>query len=49
LATTSTVAQIARQVVNTVWDPELGVAWEARMHNGQLYYVAVTNQPPEVK
>lgn len=49
LATTSTVAQVARQVVNTVWDSELGVAWEARMHNGQLYYVAVTNQPPEVK
>lgn len=49
LATTSTVAQIARAVVNTVWDSELGVAWEARMHNGQLYYVAVTNQPPEVK
>lgn len=48
LATTSTVAKIARQVVNTVWDSELGVAWEARMHNGQLYYVAVTNQPPEV-
>ena len=49
LATTSTVAQVARSVVNTVWDEELGVAWEARMHNGQLYYVAVTNQPPEVK
>ena len=49
LATTSTVANIARSVVNTVWDAELGVAWEARMHNGQLYYVAVTNQPPEVK
>lgn len=38
----------ARAVVNTVWDSELGVAWEARMHNGALYYVAVTNQPPEV-
>lgn len=49
LATSSTVAQVARQVVNTVWDEKLGVAWEARMHNGQLYYVAVTNQPPEVK
>jgi hypothetical protein len=49
LATTSTAAQVARSVVNTVWDSELGVAWEARMHNGQLYYVAVTNQPPEVK
>ena len=40
---------IARSVVNTVWDAALGVAWEARMHNGALYYVAVTNQPPEVK
>ena len=39
----------ARAVVNTVWDSELGVAWEARMYNGALYYVAVTNQPPEVK
>ena len=39
----------ARAVFNTVWDSELGVAWEARMHNGALYYVAVTNQPPEVK
>lgn len=38
----------ARAVVNTVWDSELGVAWEARMHNGALYYVAVTNKPPEV-
>ena len=49
LATTSTVAKVARSVVNTVWDSELGVAWEARMHNGQLYYVAVTNRPPEGK
>jgi uncharacterized secreted protein with C-terminal beta-propeller domain len=49
LATTSTVTQVARSVVNTVWDEKLGVAWEARMHNGCLYYVAVTNEPPEVK
>ena len=49
LATTSIVAQIARQVVNTVWDPELGVAWEARMHNGALYYVAVTNRQEVAK
>ena len=34
----------ARAVVNTVWDSELGVAWEARMHNGNLYYIAVTNR-----
>jgi hypothetical protein len=43
------VTNVARSVVNTVWDAKLGVAWEARMHNGQLYYVAVTNKPPEVK
>lgn len=49
LASTSAVEQIARSVVNTVWDPQLGVAWEARMHNGQLYYVAVTNRPPEAR
>lgn len=49
LAKTSTVAQVARSVVNTVWDEKLGVAWEARMHDGCLYYVAVTNEPPEVK
>lgn len=48
LVSTSDAEQIARSVVNTVWDSELGVAWEARMHNGALYYVAVTNQPPEV-
>ena len=26
-------------------DGALNVAWEARMHNGHLYYIAVTNQP----
>ena len=49
IATMSAVTNAARAVVNTIWDEKLGVAWEARMHNGQLYYVAVTNQPPEVK
>jgi hypothetical protein len=39
---------IARAVVNTVWDEKLGVAWEARMHDGALYYIAVTNRPPEM-
>jgi hypothetical protein len=48
LATTSTVAKVARSVANTVWDAKLGVAWEARMHDGCLYYVAITNEPPEV-
>ena len=44
-----TVTNVARAVVNSVWDASLGVAWEARMHNGHLYYIAVTNRPPEVK
>lgn len=44
-----TVTNVARSVVNSVWDASLGVAWEARMHNGHLYYIAVTNKPPEVK
>ena len=48
IATMSSVTNAARSVVNTVWDAALGVAWEARMHNGALYYIAVTNRPPEV-
>lgn len=44
-----TVTNVARSVVNSVWDASLGVAWEARMHNGHLYYIAVTNRLPEVK
>lgn len=49
LPTHETVTNVARDVVNSVWDASLGVAWEARMHNGHLYYIAVTNRPPEVK
>lgn len=49
LINASTATNIARSVVNTVWDGALGVAWEARMHNGALYYVAVTNRPPETR
>lgn len=41
----STVTNIARDVVNSVWDAKLGVAWEARMYDGHLYYIAVTNAP----
>jgi hypothetical protein len=47
--TAETITNVARSVVNSVWDAALGVAWEARMHNGHLYYIAVTNKPPEVK
>ena len=49
IATMSAVTNAARAVVNSVWDPQLGVAWQARMHKGALYYVAVTNRPPENK
>lgn len=48
LPTHETVTNVARSVVNSVWDASLGVAWEARMHNGHLYYIAVTNRQ-EVK
>lgn len=40
----SVITNIARSVVGAVWDDSLGVAWEARMHGGALYYIAVTNQ-----
>ena len=40
----SDVTNVARSVVNSVWDASLGVAWQARMHNGHLYYIAVTNK-----
>lgn len=33
----------ARAVINSVWDEKLGVTWEARMYDGNLYYIAVTN------
>ena len=45
----STVTNIVRDNIGTVWDASLGVAWQARMHNGHLYYIATTNQPPEGK
>lgn len=40
----SDVTNIVREASGTVWDDALGVAWEARMHNGHLYYIAVTNK-----
>ena len=42
------VTNIVRANAGTVWDSALGVAWEARMHDGHLYYIAVTNRQ-EVK
>ena len=47
VAYVSDVTNIVRDTQGTVWDDALGVAWQARMHNGHLYYIAVTNQPPE--
>ena len=43
------VTNIVRDNIGTIWDDAHGVAWQARMHNGHLYYIAVTNQPPEAK
>ena len=40
----ATVTNVVRDTVGTVWDDALGVAWQARMHNGHLYYIAVTNR-----
>ena len=45
----SVVTNIVRDNIGTVWDASLGVAWQARMHSGHLYYIAATNQPPEAK
>ena len=30
---------------HTIWDDKTGVAWEARLVDGALYYIAVTNAP----
>lgn len=38
------ITNIVRDNIGTVWDSSLGVAWQARMHNGHLYYIAVTNK-----
>jgi hypothetical protein len=40
----SEITNIVRDNIGTVWDNALGVAWQARMHNGHLYYIAVTNE-----
>jgi hypothetical protein len=40
----SEITNIVRDNIGTVWDSSLGVAWQARMHNGHLYYIAVTNK-----
>lgn len=47
LATTATVqplvTNVVRDVLGTVYDAELKVTWKQVMHDGNLYYVAVTN------
>lgn len=45
LPTHEAVTNTVRDNIGSVWDAQLGVAWQARMHNGHLYYIAVTNQP----
>lgn len=42
------VTNVVRDIQGLVYDDKLGVAWEARMHDGALYYIAVTNRQ-EVK
>jgi hypothetical protein len=48
LATMSAITNAARDVVNTVYDEHLGISWTAKMYDGNLYYVAVTNANLEV-
>jgi hypothetical protein len=48
LVTTSSITNLASDVVNTVYDEHLGISWTAKMYDGNLYYVAVTNANLEV-
>ena len=48
LATMSAITNVARNVVNSLYDEETGVTWQAKMNGGNLYYVAVTNVNLEV-
>lgn len=48
LATMSAITNIARDVVNSLYDEEMGVTWQAKMNGGNLYYIAVTNVNLEV-
>jgi hypothetical protein len=49
LATMSAITNVARDVVNSLYDEEMGVTWQAKMNGGNLYYVAVTNINLEAK
>ena len=48
LATMSAITNVAREVVNSLYDEEMGVTWQAKMNGGNLYYIAVTNVNLEV-
>jgi hypothetical protein len=48
LATMSAITNAARDVVNSLYDEEMGVTWQAKMNGGNLYYIAVTNVNLEV-
>lgn len=39
----SVITNVARDVVNSLWDAEMSVTWQAKMVDGNLYYIAVTN------
>ena len=43
LATVGGVTNAARSVINSYWDEARGVTWQAKMVDGNLYYIAVTN------
>jgi hypothetical protein len=49
LATMSAITNAARDVVNSLYDEEMGVTWQAKMNGGNLYYIAVTNVNLEAK
>lgn len=43
IATMGAITNVARDVVNSLWDEEMSVTWQAKMVDGNLYYIAVTN------
>jgi hypothetical protein len=49
LATMSAITNVARDVVNSLYDEEMGVTWQAKMNGGNHYYIAVTNVNLEAK
>lgn len=39
-----TVTNVVRDVQGLVYDEKLGITWKQTMYNGNLYYIAVTNE-----